>query len=314
MPSDNTGIPQSSAGSWVDYWKLTRIHIWPAGTVFWWWPCMWGLAMSAYRLNLSLQQVVIQAIGHLVASTIRHNAACIWNDICDRDFDCLVERTKTRPIASGKISLPSALLFLGVHAAAYIAFMSLFGYNAMIVAIIGFFSLELIYPFCKRFTNWPQAVLGLDSSWGVPIAWMANAAEMDWKLISAMCLGITCWVIHLDTIYACQDKKDDERIGIRSCALLFGDYIRPILSIFAAAFVVLLAYAGTLNGQGLPYSILSVGCTGIHLVWQLTSPDLVTDGGKIWKSNWIIGVLVWGGVFIDYLRKLLVRGESVTSM
>ncbi|KAH9931273.1 uncharacterized protein B0H18DRAFT_1083561 [Fomitopsis serialis] len=257
------------------YQKLTRIHLWPAGTVLWWWPCMWGLTMSAYRLKTPLQQIIIQATVYLLACTIRHNAACIWNDICDRNYDRQVERTKTRPIAAAIISVPSALLFLGAHIVAYVA---------------------VIYPFCKRFTNWPQAVLGLDSAWGTPIAWMTNDATMDWALMTCICLGITCWIIHLDTIYACQDKKDDARIGIGSCALLFGDYIRPILSIFAASFVVLLTYAGTLNGQGLPYFVLGVGGTSIHLAWQLMSPDL---------SNADIGALVWAGLLADYARKLV---------
>ena len=93
------------------------------------------------------------------------------------------------------------------------------------------------------------------------------------------------WTIHFDTIYGLQDKEDDLKAGVYSCALLFGSYVRPILSFFAAFFVGTLAYAGYLNHQGVFYYVISVGCTALHVVWQLATPDLVANGGKIWKVS-----------------------------
>ena len=93
------------------------------------------------------------------------------------------------------------------------------------------------------------------------------------------------WTIHFDTVYALQDKEDDVKAGVHSCALLFGSWVRPILSVFATFFVATLAYAGYLNHQGVFYYVIAVGGTGLHILWQLATPDLVANGGKIWKVS-----------------------------
>ncbi|CCM01329.1 uncharacterized protein FIBRA_03378 [Fibroporia radiculosa] len=294
MSKNPTKASPNPSPTWKSYWRLTRIHLWPAGTILFFWPCMWALTMCGYALGLPPRQLAIQAFAYLVGCTIRHNAACIWNDICDREFDRQVERTKSRPIASGSITVPAALLFLAVHCFVLIAVLALAGQEASKVGLFGLLTFEMVYPLSKRFTNWPQAWLG-----EVRLC-LGISSRVDFEL------GVVCWTIHFDTIYACQDKEDDVQAGVHSCALLFGNYIRPILALFAAAFVGCLAYAGHLNGQSPLYFVITVLGTALHLIWQLSHADLEKNGGKIWKSNGGLGYLIWGGMISDYTYKLMV--------
>ncbi|KAH9930223.1 UbiA prenyltransferase family-domain-containing protein [Fomitopsis serialis] len=270
-------------------------------TILFFWPCRFGLTAVPLRsLGLdnecipsgsSPETIAIQAVAYLVG----------WTSTVKSDL----ERTKTRPIASGVISVPAALLFLLVHCIAFFAILALAGFQAFVVGTIGFFTWEAIYPLSKRFTNWPQAFLGFDCAWGFPVVWISVNGVWDWKLVTAIVLGITAWTIHFDTIYALQDKEDDINAGVHSCALLFGDKVRPILSVFATFFVGTLAYAGYLNHQGAFYYVITVGGTGLHMLWQLLTPDLVANGGKIWKSNGQLGYLVEAGLLADYIHKVI---------
>ncbi|OSX64505.1 hypothetical protein POSPLADRAFT_1065611 [Postia placenta MAD-698-R-SB12] len=296
----------SPTPAWRGYWKLTRLHLWPAGTILFFWPCIWGITMTAYAQSLPPKIIAVQGAVYLLGCTIRHNAACVWNDICDRDFDRQVERTKIRPIASGAISIPAALGFLAAHLVAFIGILALAGPEALKIGLFGLFTFEAIYPLSKRFTHWPQAWLGFDCAWGFPVVWVSNNPNADLRIIAALVLGVVCWTIHFDTVYACQDKEDDVNAGVHSCALLFGDYLRPILSVFAAGFVASLAYVGVLNGQGPLYFAVTVGGAALHMLWQLTRPDMEKEGGKIWRSNNDLGYVIWGGMLLDYAHKLMV--------
>ncbi|PCH36425.1 hypothetical protein WOLCODRAFT_140414 [Wolfiporia cocos MD-104 SS10] len=151
----------------------------------------------------------------------------------------------------------------------------------MKIGLLGLLTFETIYPLSKRFTHWPQAWLSFDCAWGLPVAWVAVNDSIDWRLVSALVVGIAYWTIHFDTIYVCPDKKDDIHAGVHSCALLFGDYIRPILSFFASIFVLSLAYAGYENQQGPLYFTVTVAGTAAHMFWQLTRPNLEKEGTKI---------------------------------
>ncbi|KAI0943380.1 hypothetical protein AcW1_002552 [Taiwanofungus camphoratus] len=288
------------------YFRLGRMNVWPAGTILFFWSNMWGTILSAYTHRLQPKQIAIQAVIYLVASTFRHVAACVWNDICDRDFDRQVERTKNRPIASGKVSVPNAILFTLINGFIYILILSFCGDAAVKIGLLGLFTFEAIYPLAKRFSNWPQAYLGVDIAWGLPIAWAVNNESMNWHLVTVLVLGSTCWTIHYDTIYACQDRTDDLQAGVRSCALLFGDYVRPICACFASVFVLSLAYVGMLNGQGPVYFVIVVGGTVLHFIWQFATLDL-NNGPccqKIWKSNCDLGYLICGGMLADYAYML----------
>ncbi|KAH9930233.1 UbiA prenyltransferase family-domain-containing protein [Fomitopsis serialis] len=283
--------------TWNHYWNLTHLHMWPTGGDLIWFPSMWGMLMIA-----------VHALVHAIACTFAHSAGCIWNDICDRNFDRQIERSKTRPIACGLISVPAALLWLEVHALGYFTALSYFGRSTVLLGVLVFFTVALAYPLSKRFTDWPQVILGINCACCTLIAWYAVNHTIDWTVVGPLSLGMTCWAVHFDTIYASSDKKYDKLIGVRSCALLFGDYVRPILSLFCTGFVACLAYAGYVNRQGPLYYVFTVGSTALGLLWQLvTTLDYAKDGMTLFKANTIIGYVSVGGLLADYTYKVVLR-------
>ncbi|KAI0924136.1 hypothetical protein AcW2_005102 [Taiwanofungus camphoratus] len=145
---------------------------------------VWGPIMSAYAHGTQPKQVALQAIMYIVSSTFQHNAACIWNDICDRDIDCRVERTKNRPIASGKISVPKAVLFMILNCIIYLATLFCGGTTVLQITILGLLTLDAIYPLTKQFSNWPQAFLGL-----CPSVLMLTDAQPHLDCRLGYCLG-----------------------------------------------------------------------------------------------------------------------------
>src|SRR5437763_10688589 len=173
-----------------------------------------------------------------VGAFVMRGAGCTWNDITDRDLDARVERTRSRPIPAGQVSVPQALAFLVVQA--LIGLSVLLQFNRLAVAT-GIASLVIVavYPFMKRITWWPQVVLGLAFSWGALMGFAVTFGRLD---LTAFVLyaGSIAWVIGYDTIYAHQDADDDALIGIKSTALLFGANTRPALMLLCGLAVVLL--------------------------------------------------------------------------
>ncbi|OBZ76828.1 4-hydroxybenzoate polyprenyltransferase, mitochondrial [Grifola frondosa] len=180
------------------------------------------------------------------------------------------------------------------------------GKSAFIVGCIGLFGVDMIYPFTKRWTNWPQFILGIAMTWGLPVAWISNTGSIDWNMIPVLFLGGMCWTIYYDTIYACQDRRDDVKAGVKSTAVLFGDAVRPILACFATAFVFCLAYAGMLNGNGMAYFVITVAGAAVHFAWQLTSVnfDIGADCWRIFKSNGDLGYIMFAGMICDYALRI----------
>jgi len=157
----------------------------------------------------------------------------------------------------------------------------------------------------KRWTHWPQAWLGLAMNWGLPVSWIALTGSINWPLLSVAYLGTFCWTIVYDTIYACQDRKDDVKAGVKSTALLFGDHVRPILAGFATGFVAALGATGFLNQQGIAYYVIAVLGSALHFTWQLTTLN-VDHGADCWSkftSNGDIGYIIWVGILVDYYFK-----------
>lgn len=275
------------------------MHKFPAGSMLVFWPTAWGYVM-ALRDNRPepLQLAYIMAV-FFVASTLLHSAACTINDICDRDFDAKVERCKNRPLVAGTVSMFGAWVFLFLQVAAFFWMLSYTNKEAFLCGTFGVFPLHAFYPLMKRWTNWPQAWLGFAMNWGLPTAWLM-AAPNDWQFAPmwAFTIGTVSWTIVYDTIYACQDRKDDVKAGVKSTAVLFGDYVKPILSCFAAAFIASLIYAGVTTGQGWIYYAVSVaGCAG-HLLWQLITLD-TEDPQDCWNkfdSNGYLGYVVFAGL------------------
>ena len=296
--SETAGRVADSTGNWVDgfapqisrpYLRLARLDR-PIGSWLLLMPCWWslGLAGMAAGTAPSIRNIVLFFIG---AFAMR-GAGCTWNDLVDRDLDAKVERTRSRPIPSGQVTVTQAAIFLIVQA--LIGLAVLLQFNGFTV-LMGFASLGVvaIYPFMKRITHWPQIVLGLAFSWGALMGWPAMFGRLDWAPL-VLYAGSICWVIGYDTIYAHQDREDDALIGIKSTAILFRERTKPMLAVFYSAAVVLIALAGTLAGGGV-YFAIGLTAFAAHLGWQVLSLDINDPAHclKLFKANRDAGLILF---------------------
>jgi 4-hydroxybenzoate polyprenyltransferase len=298
------GRVADSTGNWVDgfapawsrpYLRLARLDR-PIGSWLLLMPCWWstGLGAVAAGTNVDLWYVVLFFIG---AFAMR-GAGCTWNDIVDRDLDARVERTRSRPIPSGQVSVASAAAFLVLQA--LIGLAVLLQFNRFTVGV-GLASLAVvaIYPFMKRITYWPQIVLGLAFSWGALMGWPATFARLDPPAF-LLYAGAIAWVIGYDTIYAHQDREDDALIGIKSTALLFRERTKPMLALFYALAVLFIALAGWSASAGIFFA-LGLVAFAAHLVWQIRRLDIEDSANclMVFKSNRDAGFILFAGLVLD---------------
>src|SRR5246127_2886313 len=247
-------------GNWVDtlapgwlrpYLRLARLDR-PIGSWLLLLPCWWSSALAAVAAHAWVPNpwhLVLFAVG----TVAMRGAGCTWNDIVDRDIDARVERTRSRPLPSGQVSLPAAIVFLGLQALVGLALLLQFNRFAIATGI-AWRAIVAFYPFMKRITWWPEIVLGLAFSWGALMGWAAAFGRLDTPAL-LLYAGSICWVIGYDTIYAHQDREDDALIGIKSTALLFGARTKPMLMLFYAIAVILIGAAGFLAGAGWPFAV-----------------------------------------------------------
>jgi 4-hydroxybenzoate polyprenyltransferase len=298
------GRVADSTGNWVDnrapawarpYLRLARLDR-PIGSWLLLLPCWWsaGLAAVAAHEAVNVWHLLLFFIG---AFAMR-GAGCTWNDIVDRNLDAMVERTRSRPIPSGQVSVRAAAAFLILQA--FVGLAVLLQFNRFTV-LVGFASLVVvaIYPFMKRITYWPQIVLGLAFSWGALMGWPAIFGRLAWPTY-LLYAGAIAWVIGYDTIYAHQDREDDALIGIKSTALLFGPRTKPMLAVFYTLAVVLLGAAGWSAGAG-PIFALGLLAFAAHLAWQVwrldvDNPELCL---RVFKSNRDAGLILFAALVLD---------------
>jgi len=250
-----------------------------------------GVAHDISRLPLI---VVLFFVG---AFAMR-GAGCTWNDITDRDLDARVERTRSRPIPAGQVSVLQAAVFLALQALVGLAVLLQFNRYAVVTGIASLI-IVAIYPFMKRITYWPQTVLGLAFSWGALMGFAVILGRIDATAL-ALYAGSIAWVIGYDTIYAHQDSEDDALIGIKSTALLFGARTRPALMVFYAMAVVLIGAAFALAGARWP-AWIGLAAFAAHLVWQIMRVE-ISDPAlclRLFKSNRDAGLLLFAGVLAD---------------
>jgi 4-hydroxybenzoate polyprenyltransferase len=294
-----------ATGNWVDtrapswsrpYLRLARFDR-PIGSWLLLMPCWWSAALAA-GVGGDIGQLPSVIVLFFVGAFVMRGAGCTWNDITDRDLDALVERTRSRPIPAGQVSVPKAAIFLVVQA--LIGLAVLLQFNRLAVAT-GIASLVIvaIYPFMKRITWWPQTVLGLAFSWGALMGFAVMLGRID---ASALLLyaGSIAWVIGYDTIYAHQDAEDDALIGIKSTALLFGARTRLALIVFYATAVALIGGALWLAAARWPAAI-GLAAFAAHLVWQIVRLD-ISDPAlclRVFKSNRDAGLLLFAGLLAD---------------
>jgi 4-hydroxybenzoate polyprenyltransferase len=298
-----------ATGNWVDtrapswsrpYLRLSRLDR-PIGSWLLLMPCWWSAALAAGVVG-EVGRLPLIIVLFFVGAFAMRGAGCTWNDITDRDLDALVERTRSRPIPAGQVSVVQALSFLVVQTLIGLAVLLQFNRFAVVTGITSLL-IVAIYPFMKRITWWPQIVLGLAFSWG---ALMGFAVTLDRIDATALMLyaGSIAWVIGYDTIYAHQDVEDDALIGIKSTARLFGARTRPALALFYALAVVLIGAALALAGARLP-AWLGLAAFVAHLVWQigrfrLGDPVLSL---RIFKSNRDAGLLLFAGLLLDAVMR-----------
>lgn len=254
-------------------------------------PGWWAILLASSRMkHFDLTTLKIMALFALGAVVMR-GAGCIVNDLWDMKYDRMVERTKTRPLASGEIKPWQALVFLLFLLLAGLAILLQF---SLVTILLGFLSLPLIivYPLMKRWTWWPQAMLGLTFNFGALMGWGAVADVVALPALFLYAAGFF-WTLGYDTIYAHQDKEDDALIGVKSTALLFGIESRKWVGRFYAASVALLVIAGISAGAGRLYFAMLLPAA-YHLYWQAGGWDIddPADSLERFRSNRNFGLLV----------------------
>ena len=206
--------------------ELTRLDK-PIGFMLLFWPCSWSLAY-AFSFNQDLSLFLKYLILFFLGSLLMRSAGCIVNDIVDRDFDKLVNRTKDRPIASGQISVKRSLIY--VFTLCFLAFFILIQFNFLTIILgLGSMVLAFTYPFMKRITYWPQLFLGLTFNWGIIMAWSAVYNEVNIDII-ILYISAIFWTLGYDTIYGIQDVSDDEIIGLKSTSIKFKKKIKMFVT------------------------------------------------------------------------------------
>jgi 4-hydroxybenzoate polyprenyltransferase len=298
-----------STGNWVDtiapswsrpYLRLARLDR-PIGSWLLLMPCWWSVALAAGVAH-ELRSLPLDIALFFVGSFAMRGAGCTWNDITDRDLDARVERTRSRPIPAGQVSVAQAFAFLAVQALIGLAVLLQFNRFAVWTGIASLL-IVAIYPFMKRITWWPQIVLGLAFSWGALMGFAAIFGRLDAAAI-ILYAGSISWVIGYDTIYAHQDTEDDALIGIKSTARLFAERTRPALAGFYALAVILIGVALVLGGARFA-AWIGLAAFAAHLAWQVSRLQ-IRDSAlclRLFKSNRDAGLLLFAGLLVDAVMR-----------
>jgi 4-hydroxybenzoate polyprenyltransferase len=268
-------------------WWLLLLPCWESST----------LASAALHVPPNLWHLFLFFVG----AVVMRGAGSTYNDFVDREIDAKVARTRGRPLASGRVSPRAAIWF--IVAQCLIGLAVLLSFNLYTIAL-GFLSplIVLIYPFAKRFTSWPQAILGFAFAYGAMLGWTAQTGSLA---LPALLLYASCilWTIGFDTIYALQDIRDDAIAGVRSTARLFGAQVKRAVGGLYAGSVIFAALAVYQIGGGI-FAWLGVAAYAAHLAWQasLTQEDTPTPVAlKLFRSNRDAGLLLFAGFFLQSL-------------
>ena len=276
--------------------ELTRLKK-PIGFMLLFWPCIWGLVIG-YDFSTDIRVFIKFVILFLCGAILMRSAGCIINDIVDKDFDSKVERTKDRPIASGKVSIKLGLIYALILCG--LAFIVLIQFNFLTITLaLLSMPLAFSYPLMKRFTYWPQLFLGITFNYGLILGWTATSGEIS--IISLIFyFGAIFWTLGYDTIYGFQDIKDDEIIGVKSTSIKFKQNPKLFISLCYFIFFISLTFIGlkmTLN------SIFYIGLLIVFLhlfFFQIIFLKIESAQNclKIFKSNNFLGMIVFVSLII----------------
>jgi 4-hydroxybenzoate polyprenyltransferase len=306
LPQDKaSAIADAGARNWVDrfapkplipYLRLARADR-PVGFFLLAFPCFWSVSLASRSLDEAYPDPRLLALFALGALVMRA-AGCTYNDIVDRDIDARVARTRARPIPSGQVGVRSATFFM--VALSLIGFVVLLSFNSFTIWLgLGVLPIVALYPFVKRFSSWPQAVLGLAFNWGALLGWTAVLGRLDWPAV-VLYVGAVAWTIGYDTIYAHQDRDEDGVLGLKSTALRFGRSTRAWLAaLYALAFLAITA-AGLMANAGTAF-LLGMVAAGAHLAWQVATLNIDDPENCLerFRSNRDFGALVLGAILVD---------------
>ena len=263
----------------------------PIGTWLLFWPCAWSVALAGVGGRWGL------FLWFALGAFAMRSAGCAYNDIVDRDLDKSVERTRLRPLASGRVSVRAAWVLVVALCLIGLTVLLQLDRTAQIIAVASL-ALVAAYPFMKRITWWPQAWLGLVFSWGALVGWPAVTGSLD---VSALWLyvGTVAWVIGYDTLYAIQDVEDDALVGVKSSARALGDKAPLGIAIF---------YALAIGGWGMALwsvrpdllALVALVPAAIHLANQAIRADPMDGPGALalFRSNRTCGLLVFAAMLV----------------
>ena len=279
--------------------ELTRLKK-PIGFMLLFWPCVWGLTI-AYDFENGFNQYLFYTFLFLSGSILMRSAGCIINDIADKDFDKNVDRTKNRPLASGKISIKLAAIYSLILC--LLAFLVLINFNflTILLAILSM-PFAFTYPLMKRFTYWPQLFLGFTFNYGLLLGWTSINNSLSIVAL-IFYFGAIFWTLGYDTIYGFQDIEDDEIIGVKSTSIKFRDNPKIFLSICYLFFILSYITVGILL-QLNNYFFMGILLIIIHLFFfQIHKFDKYNKGLclKIFKSNSLLGLIVLTNILVGKL-------------
>jgi len=279
--------------------ELTRLKK-PIGFMLLFWPCIWGLTI-VYDFNGDLKKYFFYSFLFLAGAILMRSAGCIVNDIVDKNFDKKVERTKNRPIASGKISGKLASIYALSLCA--VAFLILINFNnfTIIMAMLSM-PLAFTYPLMKRITYWPQLFLGITFNYGLVLAWISITNEISIIPI-IFYIGAIFWTLGYDTIYGYQDIKDDEIIGVKSTSIKFKNSPKKFLFVSYSIFIISLILTGLFMNFKIFYFMFLI--VPIFQLLKVQIKDLeISDTqdclGKF-KSNNTLGLIIFVNILIGKL-------------
>ncbi|GEP56802.1 4-hydroxybenzoate octaprenyltransferase [Reyranella soli] len=291
------------------HWSLRYLPPWarPYGRLARWdrpigiwllmYPCWWSAALgTASEWGRLVGWMALFFIGALSM----RGAGCTWNDIIDRKVDAQVERTRGRPLPAGEVTLRNALIWMVLQSLVGVAILFKLNKFAGGVALLSLV-LVAVYPTMKRFTYWPQVVLGLAFNWGALVGYAAVTGTLSWAA-AALYVGGVAWTLVYDTVYAMQDQRDDAIIGVGSTARRFAEAPRRWLTLFAVLALVAWTLTGQLGGLG-PYYFVGLLAIALHFAWQiaLLKPGDPADCLMRFKSNNWLGLLLTVAIVAGHL-------------
>lgn len=300
-------VADATPGNWVDrlapetlrpYLRLARADR-PIGTWLLLFPCWWSLALAELSMGHAYPNLASLALFAIGAFVMR-GAGCAYNDWVDRDYDARVARTASRPIPSGQVSPEQALLF--ATGLSLIGLVVLLQFNWFTI-LLGAASLLVVavYPFMKRFTYWPQFVLGLAFNWGALVGWSSAKGSLALPPL-LLYAGSVLWTIGYDTIYAHQDTEDDALLGLKSTALKFGENTLSWVGGFYSGALILWTIAGFLAGAHLVF-FFGIALVALQMAWQVSTLDIHDPKNCLWRfrSNRDVGLGVFLALAVDVL-------------